>query len=89
MAEHNAELGSGGRSGEGGGMLEAMGAATSRALEPGEKGVAETDLRPAGKAKFNDRMIDVKSVSEFIERGTPVRVVSVGRFVIEVEDARA
>jgi hypothetical protein len=33
--------------------------------------------------------VDVKSAGSFIERGAAIRVVSVGRFVIEVEDADA
>jgi hypothetical protein len=31
--------------------------------------------------------VDVKSVGDYIDRGTRVRVVSVGRFAIEVEEA--
>ena len=80
------ELGAADRGeGAGLGLLEAMGQAR-RALEPGDLGVAATDLRPAGRASFQGRPVDVKSVSTYIERGTPVRVVSVGRFVIEVEE---
>ena len=80
------ELGAADRGeGAGLGLLEAMGQAR-RALEPGDLGVAATDLRPAGRARFEGRPVDVKSVSTYIERGTPVRVVSVGRFVIEVEE---
>lgn len=71
----------------GGGMLEAMGTSTGKALQPGDVGLAETDLRPAGRASFNNRIIDVKSIGEFIDKGTPLRVVSVGRFAIEVEEA--
>lgn len=71
----------------GGGLLEAMGA-TQRPMEAGQIGVAETDLRPAGRANFDGRLVDVKSVGEYIERGTRVRVVSVGRFAIEVEEAQ-
>lgn len=58
-----------------------------RVLEPGDLGVVETDLRPAGRVNFDGRLVDVKSVGPFIEKGAPVRVVSVGRFVIEVEEA--
>ena len=57
-------------------------------LEADDIGIAETDLRPTGRADFDGRLVDVKSVSTYIERGTRLRVVSVGRFVIEVEDAR-
>ena len=68
------------------GLLEAMGAA-QRALAPGDEGLAATDLRPSGRAEIDGRMVDVKSVGAFIDKGTPIRVVSVGRFVIEVEEA--
>ena len=71
----------------GGGLLEAISAAPG-ALEPGDVGLAETDLRPAGRANFEGRLVDVKSVGAYIDRSAPVRVVSVGRFVIEVEEAK-
>jgi membrane-bound serine protease (ClpP class) len=75
--------------GQGGlGLLQAMGAAP-RTLQIGDSGVAETDLRPAGRAIIDGRMHDVKSVGNYIDKGTPIRVVSVGRFVIEVEEAGA
>ncbi|MCH8822555.1 MAG: hypothetical protein IH984_03510 [Planctomycetes bacterium] len=67
------------------GLLEAMGP-RHRALEPNDTGVAATDLRPAGRAMFDGRPVDVKSVGSYIERGKPVRVVTVDRFVIEVEE---
>ncbi len=83
------ELGAADRAeGAGLGLLEAMGHG-HRALEPGDVGVAATDLRPAGRASFEGRPVDVKSVSTYIERGSPVRVVSVDRFVIEVEETQA
>lgn len=68
------------------GLLEAMGDAP-RALSVGDTGVAETDLRPSGRANVNGRLLDVKSIDSYIHKGTPIRVVSVGRFEIEVEDA--
>ena len=60
-----------------------------RAMQAGDQGVAETDLRPSGRASFSGRMVDVISVSGYIAAGRPVRVMSVGRFAIEVEDAGA
>ena len=70
-----------------GGLLEAM--RTGEAgLAPGDLGVAETDLRPAGRADFGGRLVDVKSIGSYIDQGTPIRVVSVGRFVIEVEETK-
>jgi membrane-bound serine protease (ClpP class) len=80
------ELKEGDGSAAGGGLLEAM-SAPAAALRAGDLGVAETDLRPAGRALFNGRLLDVQSLGAFVEKGTPVRVVSVGRFVIEVEEA--
>jgi membrane-bound serine protease (ClpP class) len=77
-----------GAGGAGLGLLEAMGA-PQRALAPGDVGTAVTDLRPAGRADFAGKIADVKSVGSFVERGRSVRVVSVGRFAIEVEDAEA
>ncbi|MHC4949278.1 MAG: NfeD family protein, partial [Planctomycetota bacterium] len=76
------------RRGQATGILQAMGS-SPRVLSVGDTGVAETDLRPAGHANFDGRLVDVKSVAPYIERGTTVRVVSVGRFVIEVEVAES
>ena len=42
----------------------------------GAEGVAATDLRPSGVGIFHDERVDVVSQSEWIEEGTPVRVVS-------------
>lgn len=43
----------------------------------GSVGVAETVLRPAGKARFDGQLVDVVSTGDLIEKGTPVRVVEV------------
>jgi membrane-bound serine protease (ClpP class) len=67
------------------GLLEAM-AGPQRALAVGDVGVAATDLRPAGRGRFDDRMVDVQSPGRYIEKGRPIRVLSVGRYVIEVEE---
>lgn len=42
----------------------------------GVEGTALTDLRPAGTALFGDERIDVVSDSEWIPRGTTVRIVN-------------
>ena len=42
----------------------------------GAEGVAATDLRPSGVGIFHDERVDIVSQSEWIEEGTPVRVVS-------------
>lgn len=42
----------------------------------GREGVALTDLRPAGTGVFGEERIDVVSESEWIEEGTPIRIVA-------------
>ncbi len=42
----------------------------------GMRGTAITDLRPSGTALFDDKRIDVVSESEWITRGTLVKVIS-------------
>ena len=46
-------------------------------LKEGDKGTALTRLRPAGKAKFGEKTVDVLSEGEFIEVGTKIVVISV------------
>ncbi|MHC5044062.1 MAG: NfeD family protein [Planctomycetota bacterium] len=50
----------------------------------GEKGVAESPLRPAGTAKIGGKRMDVVAEAGLIEPGTPVRVVSVQGNVVTV-----
>lgn len=69
-------------------LLTAMGTA-AESLAPGTIGRAETDLRPSGRASFGGKFFDVQATGAYISRGTPVRIVSVGRLVIEVEEAQA
>lgn len=44
---------------------------------PGAAGVADTDLRPSGRARFADELFDAQSSGDYIPRGTPV--VAAGR----------
>ncbi len=41
----------------------------------GKEGVAVSSLRPSGKARFGDELLDVVSQGEMIEKGTPLRIV--------------
>jgi membrane-bound serine protease (ClpP class) len=41
----------------------------------GSVGLALTDLRPAGAGRFGSERIDVVSDSNWIEAGTPIRIV--------------
>jgi len=64
-----------------------MGGGGMGGLHVGDAGVAETDLRPSGRAIFHGRLYDVQSSGGYIARGMPLAVASVGRFTIEVEEA--
>jgi len=43
----------------------------------GDLGFALTPLRPGGKGRFGERTIDVLACGDFLDRGTPIRVVRV------------
>jgi membrane-bound serine protease (ClpP class) len=49
--------------------------ATALSLSPGMQGVALSILRPSGKARFADHIVDVITQGEFISPETPVTVV--------------
>jgi membrane-bound serine protease (ClpP class) len=49
--------------------------ATALALAPGMHGTAVTVLRPSGKARFADHLVDVVTEGEFIPPQTPVTVI--------------
>lgn len=53
----------------------------------GASGVADCDLRPAGRVAFAQGLIDVVSSGEWIERGTRVKVVKIegNRVVVSAE----
>ncbi|MBU0550543.1 nodulation protein NfeD [Myxococcota bacterium] len=54
----------------------------------GQRGVAKTDLRMSGKAKIGGELVDVVSQGEYIDAGTPIRVVDVeGVRVVVVADS--
>ncbi|MDE0935545.1 MAG: peptidase [Mariniblastus sp.] len=50
----------------------------------GDWGKSESQLRPAGRAKFNDRSIDVVSDGAFVEAGVPIRVIEIQGSIIRV-----
>jgi len=57
----------------------------------GRSGVALTALRPAGAADFGGQRVDVVTDGNYIEAGTPVRVIAVegARVVVDAERASA
>lgn len=54
----------------------------------GTSGMAETVLRPAGKGRFDGRLVDVVTDGDMLDRGTPIRIVEVkGSRVLVRRDA--
>ena len=48
---------------------------TAPAVVPGMEGVSVSVLRPSGKARFADHVVDVVTEGEFIVPETPVKVI--------------
>jgi membrane-bound serine protease (ClpP class) len=61
--------------------------ATALALAPGMQGTAVTVLRPSGKARFSDQVVDVVTGGEFIASETPVTVIQTDGMRIVVRSA--
>lgn len=57
------------------GSSRAAAAPLGSAARVGDAGKAATDLRPAGKARFGDRLVDVVTEGDFLARDSSVRVV--------------
>ncbi len=58
-------------------VTAAQGAGTASTDELlGMTGVTSTTLRPGGTARFGDKLLDVVSDGEFLDGGTPVKIVS-------------
>ncbi len=58
------------------------------AVDVGAVGVADSLLRPAGRASFDGRSFDVISDGSFVDAGTPVKVIKVFGNVITVAEVR-
>ena len=62
--------------------------AIALALLPGMQGTAITVLRPSGKARFSDHVVDVVTEGEFITPKTPVTVIQTdGMRIVVVKSA--
>jgi membrane-bound serine protease (ClpP class) len=61
--------------------------ATALALTPGTQGTAVTVLRPSGKARFADHVVDVVTEGEFIASQTPVTVIQTDGMRVVVKSA--
>jgi len=51
----------------------------------GEQGITMTTLRPAGKAEFGQRILEVTTAGTYIENGSVVRIKSIDSNQITVE----
>lgn len=59
----------------------------ARQVKIGEAGTAATFLRPAGKARFGEMLIDVVSEGDFVEKGARVKIMAIkGNRVIVAEE---
>src|SRR6059058_121525 len=61
--------------------------ATALTLRPGTQGTAVTVLRPSGKARFADHVVDVVTEGEFIAPQTPVTVLQTDGMRVVVKSA--
>ena len=61
--------------------------ATALTLTPGTQGTAVTVLRPSGKARFADHVVDVVTEGEFIAPQTPVTVLQTDGMRVVVKSA--
>jgi membrane-bound serine protease (ClpP class) len=61
--------------------------ATADALSPGMRGVSQSILRPSGKARFGDHVVDVITQGEFVPPETPVTVVETDGMRVVVKAA--
>jgi membrane-bound serine protease (ClpP class) len=63
--------------------------ATALALPPGAEGTAVTVLRPSGKARFADHVVDVVTEGKFIAPQTPVIVIQTDGMRVVVKSVAA
>lgn len=54
----------------------------------GRVGIAVTPLRPAGRAEFGDKLLDVVTEGDFVEKGTRVEMVAVRGLTVTVRTHR-
>lgn len=54
-------------------------------LAAGDQGIAHTPLRPGGKGRFGERTVDVMASGDFLDRGTPIRIVRISGNQVWVE----
>ncbi|MFK7952357.1 MAG: NfeD family protein [Ekhidna sp.] len=54
-------------------------------LHVGDEGMTSSSLKPIGKAFFNDEIIEVRSMGNFVKEETKVKILSIesGRIIVE------
>ncbi len=63
--------------------------ATALALSPGMEGISVSILRPSGKARFADHVVDVITEGEFIASETPVKIIQTDGMRVVVKSVTA
>ena len=63
--------------------------ANALAVTPGMCGTSLTNLRPSGKARFADHVVDVVTEGEFIAPETPITVIQTDGMRVVVKGATA
>jgi membrane-bound ClpP family serine protease len=58
---------------------------STHALQPGDTGITRSALRPMGTAEFNNQLVEVRTLGQFVENGKTVKIISVeaNRIVVE------
>jgi len=46
-------------------------------IEIGDEGIADSSLRPSGRAKFGEDFVDVVTDGSFVESGQPIRIIKI------------
>jgi len=50
---------------------------TKSGVRVGDVGEVVSRLRPAGKARFGDALVDVVATGEFLDKGTRVEIIAI------------
>jgi membrane-bound serine protease (ClpP class) len=69
------------------GMTPVTAGGTAGGTLVGARGIAQTDLRPAGKAMVGDELLDVITSGEFVLKGSAIHIISQQGMRIVVEAA--
>ena len=62
---------------------------TYAGVSVGDRGIADSLLRPAGRVKINGRVVDVVSDGSFVDQGIPIQVIKINGNVITVTEVEA